>query len=104
MRKAIQLPFILLLAAAGGAYGQSFQNYTGDFPPTVEALYHVPVEMRDGVRLMTDVYLPEADGRFPTLLVRDMYSQRLQRPAPALRQIRHRQRLRLCVPDGARTL
>src|SRR6185436_12390993 len=30
----------------------------------------VSVAMRDGVRLATDVYLPEGDGPFPTLLTR----------------------------------
>ena len=34
------------------------------------------VEMRDGVRLATDVYLPEGDGPFPTLLYRTPYSKR----------------------------
>ena len=31
---------------------------------------HVQVAMRDGVRLATDVYLPEGEGPFPTLLTR----------------------------------
>ncbi len=74
MPKVFRLCIVLLLFAAGPACAQSFQNYEGDFPGSAEAFYHVPVEMRDGVRLMTDVYLPEEGGRFPTLLVRDMYS------------------------------
>lgn len=44
------------------------------FPVQMVARYHVPVTMRDGVRLSTDVYLPAAEGTFPTLLVRDIYS------------------------------
>ena len=44
------------------------------FPDTLVARYHVPVTMRDGVRLATDVYLPDGEGTFPTLLVRDIYS------------------------------
>jgi len=44
------------------------------FPDTMEARYHVMVPMRDGVRLQTDIYLPESDGRFPTLFVRDIYT------------------------------
>ena len=36
--------------------------------------YHVPAESRDGVRLATDVYLSDGEGRFPTLLVRDTCS------------------------------
>ena len=56
------------------AHAQSFQDYDGDFPESVKAYYHLPVEMRDGVALATDVYLPEEGGTFPTLLVRDMYT------------------------------
>ena len=33
------------------------------------------VEMRDGVRLATDVYLPEAGGRLPAVLVRTPYDK-----------------------------
>lgn len=62
------------LCLAQAASAQSFQDYTGDFPESVKTYYHLPVEMRDGVDLATDVYLPEAEGQFPTLLVRDMYS------------------------------
>jgi len=80
--RRIALPFCaapsfcaaLFLFAAGQAGGQSLQNYQGDFPESLKAFYHVPVAMRDGIRLMTDVYLPEQGGKFPTLLVRDMYS------------------------------
>jgi putative CocE/NonD family hydrolase len=44
------------------------------FPASMVARYHVPVPMRDGVRLATDVYLPAGEGEFPTLLVRDIYT------------------------------
>ncbi|MEE4380971.1 MAG: CocE/NonD family hydrolase, partial [Pseudomonadales bacterium] len=44
------------------------------FPDTLVARYHVMVPMRDGVRLATDVYLPGPEGPFPTLLVRDIYT------------------------------
>ncbi|MEM9025750.1 MAG: CocE/NonD family hydrolase [Verrucomicrobiota bacterium] len=44
------------------------------FPDEAEIWYHVPVPMRDGVELATDVYLPDSEGGpFPTLFVRDMY-------------------------------
>ena len=44
------------------------------FPEEVEIWYHVPVPMRDGVELATDVYLPDSEGGpFSTLFVRDMY-------------------------------
>ncbi len=53
---------------------QSFERYDGEFPETVKAIYHQRVKMRDGVEMATDVYLPSATGTFPTLLVRDMYT------------------------------
>ena len=34
---------------------------------------NVPVTMRDGVRLATDLYLPDAEGRFAVVLVRTPY-------------------------------
>jgi len=38
-------------------------------------LRHVPVPMRDGVTLATTVYLPEAEGCYPTVLVRTAYNR-----------------------------
>lgn len=65
---------ILALIPFTAVKGQSFADYERDFPPGVKAYYHRMVPMRDGVRLATDVYLPEAEGSYPTLLVRDIYS------------------------------
>lgn len=36
--------------------------------------HHVPVKMRDGVNLSTDIYLPDAPGPFPVILTRTPYS------------------------------
>lgn len=36
---------------------------------------HVPVAMRDGVRLSTNAYLPSDHGRFPAILVRTPYNK-----------------------------
>ncbi|MEM9744179.1 MAG: CocE/NonD family hydrolase [Pseudomonadota bacterium] len=44
------------------------------FPKGVQIQYHIGVPMRDGVRLATDLYLPGDEGPYPTLLVRDMYT------------------------------
>lgn len=43
--------------------------------PTYPTKMHidVPVPMRDGVHLSTDIYLPDAKGRFPVLLARTPY-------------------------------
>ena len=38
----------------------------------------VMVEMRDGVRLATDIYRPDAEGKFPALLVRTPYNKEAQ--------------------------
>ena len=74
----MKLRYLLGLALVFGssldARSQSFERYDGEFPDTVKAIYHQRVEMRDGVVLATDIYLPEAEGVYPTLLVRDMYS------------------------------
>jgi putative CocE/NonD family hydrolase len=77
--KTLMLRYLLVLILVSvpflDAQTQSFERYDGDFPDTVKAMYHQRVEMRDGVVLATDVYLPDADGGpYPTLLVRDMYS------------------------------
>jgi hypothetical protein len=34
---------------------------------------NVPVPMRDGVKLAADVYRPDAEGRFPAILLRSYY-------------------------------
>lgn len=73
----MKLRFLVGLAVsflASPAAAQSFERYDGEFPAAVTAIYHLRVEMRDGVELATDVYLPQADGRYPTLLVRDIYT------------------------------
>lgn len=44
------------------------------FPDTIVARYHHMVPMRDGVRLATDIYLPDGKGSYPTLLIRDIYT------------------------------
>jgi len=44
------------------------------FPETMVARYNQLVPMRDGVRLPTDIYLPDDEGKYPALLVRDIYS------------------------------
>ena len=56
------------------AQSQSFSRYDGAFPESVKAIYHQRVAMRDGVEMATDIYLPDAEGTYPTLLVRDIYT------------------------------
>jgi putative CocE/NonD family hydrolase len=68
------LALILSIVVTVNCLAQSFQDYDGDFPESVKAFYHLKVPMRDGIELATDVYLPAEDGEYPTLLVRDIYS------------------------------
>jgi predicted acyl esterase len=42
--------------------------------------YDIPVTMRDGVRLMVDVYRPDAPGRLPVLYATGPHNKDLQRP------------------------
>ena len=65
---------LLALYWGSGAAAQSFRSGNYEFPESLKVTYHHPVPMRDGVPLATDIYLPEAEGPFPTLLVRDIYS------------------------------
>jgi hypothetical protein len=46
-----------------------------DFARGCRILRHVPVPMRDGISLATTVYLPEAEGAYPTVLVRTAYNR-----------------------------
>lgn len=64
--------FSLILSPS--ALSVSFKQFNGVFPETLKVMYHVPVPMRDGIALATDVYLPNKTGKYPTLLVRDMYT------------------------------
>jgi len=65
---------IFVLSLPINANAQNMDGSQWEFPETLKTIYHHGVEMRDGVELATDVYLPEGEGKFPTLLVRDMYS------------------------------
>ena len=42
---------------------------------SVEIKYDVRIPMRDGVHLLADIYLPKADGPFPTVLARTAFDR-----------------------------
>lgn len=68
------VPFFSCFLLTGIVRSLSAQPADVHFPEEVQITYHHPVEMRDGVALVTDLYLPDASGGpFPTLLVRDIY-------------------------------
>jgi putative CocE/NonD family hydrolase len=41
----------------------------------VKAQFDIPIPMRDGVKLSTDIYRPDAEGKFPLLLTRTYYGK-----------------------------
>ena len=47
-------------------------------PNRSRMLFDVKVPMRDGVELSTDIYLPDGDGPFPTVLMRTPYSNNIE--------------------------
>ena len=49
----------------------------GDVLPLHAGADTHPVAMRDGVRLATDVYLPEGDGPWPVIFLRFPYNKAL---------------------------
>jgi hypothetical protein len=51
-------------------------------PPPYAARLERMVRMRDGVKLATDVYLPDGSGPWPALLIRTPYSRRAIGPPP----------------------
>ena len=53
-----------------GSQGSPDRN---DYDVKVE--YNVGVPMRDGVEISTNIYRPNAPGRFPVLLLRTPYSK-----------------------------
>ena len=66
-------------ASAPGPVDRQSEFYMGDqmqetrVTPECRIMRNVWVPMRDGVRLATTVILPEADGEYPTVLVRTSY-------------------------------
>jgi putative CocE/NonD family hydrolase len=74
MSRRISLVAIVWLLSPPSLWAQTFGNSQHEFPETLQSIYHLGVHMRDGVELATDVYLPDSEGEFSTLLIRDMYS------------------------------
>ena len=69
----------LILAAAGWVEARAAnQGQDGDTNGVRCAVEWAP--MRDGVRLATEVYLPEGDGPFPVILQRTPYNRRSPNP------------------------
>ena len=74
MMKRLLVTGVFLLSWSNFVSAQNFDSSNPEFPETLKTIYHVPLKMRDGVELATDVYLPNGTGKFPTLMIRDMYS------------------------------
>ncbi len=63
------LLWIFLLITSGACPGQEVSEASY----TVKEELDVKVSMRDGVRLSTNIYRPDAEGKFPVLLMRTPY-------------------------------
>ena len=50
--------------------------------PGLRVIENVSVAMRDGVLLAVDIYLPQAEGRYPVLLSLSPYLKEIQRKPP----------------------
>lgn len=76
-------PSLIKLVAALAIFAQLLLAQNKSKVPATNLL-DLAVPMRDGVRLATDVFLPAATGRWPTVLVRTPYS----RHSPGIRGYR----------------
>ena len=81
-----------LLAAANAAFAQPPQSVAHyDVARLSQPKYKVRTEanvrvpMRDGVTLATDIYRPDAEGRFPAILVRTPYNRATGQSVPQSR-------------------
>ncbi len=72
MRHSLILAAIVMAAAQESLWAQGDGHSNPSYDVTVA--HNVMVRMSDGVGLSTDVYRPDAPGRFPVILVRDPYS------------------------------
>lgn len=73
-RLAFLLPIVLLFAAAVPFFADTIQQ-AAKSSPALNVIKDVAVPMRDGVVLRADVVLPNATGRFPTLVYRTPYGK-----------------------------
>ena len=73
-RSALLLPIALLLATSLPFFAGGWQQ-AAKSSPALNVAKDVAVPMRDGVVLRADVVLPNATGRFPTLVYRTPYGK-----------------------------
>lgn len=64
---------ILLFAGSLSSFGQKVIQEGSEAVFKVKEELDVKVVMRDGVRLSTNIYRPDAEGKFPVLLMRSPY-------------------------------
>lgn len=76
MRRALALALFLLPLAACSGCAKTVTDALKLPPPTsASGEYRREwVSMRDGVKLVTDVYLPEGEGPWPVILIRNPYN------------------------------
>ncbi|MCD6452170.1 MAG: CocE/NonD family hydrolase [Acidobacteria bacterium] len=81
MKKGLRLFTIisLILALAIGASASGAKEIISKPRYKVRMDLGVMIPMRDGVRLSTDFYFPDAKGKFPTILIRTPYNNSTSR-------------------------
>lgn len=76
---SLGMSFVIAALGAGVCLGQTSAQSIANEAYHVHAIRNVMVTARDGVRLATDVYLPEragkVEGRFPTIVERTPYNK-----------------------------
>jgi len=77
-RVAAAVLAVWVASRAGGRSSLPAAAFAQDLTPANEPTpqYDVPVEMRDGVVLRADVWLPPGRGKFPTLVYRTPYDRK----------------------------
>ena len=68
LRNFCHLSLVCFLALSGVAYSENLS-----YEVTIEK--GVPNVMRDGIRLFSNIYRPDAEGKFPAILIRTPYNK-----------------------------
>jgi uncharacterized protein len=104
--KAVLLGAAALLCTVGPAEAQpavqSARPPTED-PAPIRKIEGVRTTMRDGVVLVSDVWLPAAEGRYPVLLMRSPYRMRAMRPFVELAEYYAAHGYAVVIEDGRGT-
>lgn len=74
MKMRIKSPIFLILALVLGVALSRAESVISKPDYKVRLNLGIMIPMRDGVKLSTDFYFPDAEGKFPTILIRTPYN------------------------------